>query len=240
MDRGEFPSQIASDEVEEVQHLHDRILAKLRSRGVACDSDGLNLEKRRAFMSVNCIEAGRLRCYDKIEALFFRQRFRAVLARLFAHQAREPDFMVERRQLLAHLAKRPQHGGHRPLGIACAAAPDFSIAKVAAKWVDRHALHAHGVRVRREEHAGLSSGRARPACDHIWAVWQDFAQLDFRANAFQKSGQPLSDLLFADTASSRLAMRIHAGNSHERLEKLYGGGRRVHTRVESTTLWTGF
>ena len=96
--------------------------------------------------------------------------------------------------------------------------------------------HAHRVRVGREEHAGLSRFRAGPAGDHVRTIRQDFAQLDFRADAFQKPGQPFRDPLFSHPAGPRFAVRIHAGNPHERLEKLYGGGRRVHTSVESMTL----
>ena len=80
--------------------------------------------------------------------MVFCEIARAPLAGFLAHEGHEIHRHRQIGEQFAVFMQRPQHGGHRPLGIARAAAPQPAVADFSAKWIDGHATDAHGIEVR--------------------------------------------------------------------------------------------
>jgi len=147
---GELCAEVAVDPVECAGELENRVFSALRHRAVRGAAAGAQSGPQRAFGGVDDVHRGRLA--DDREDILMRMVFgeipRSPLSGFLAHETHEIHRHGQIGEKLAIFMQRPQHGGHRALGVARAAAPQAAVADLPAEGIDGHAADAHGIEVR--------------------------------------------------------------------------------------------
>ena len=180
------------------------------------------------FVREDNLEVRRLTDHDKVEFLLRSQRFGPVLPGLLAHQSGEPDLVRQLGQNGTTFTQRPKHGGHRPLGVAGSATVELPVTDLAAERINCHSRHTHRVGVRGEKQTRLAA-RRRETPDDIRPARMHLAQSGLRTQRAEKIRDKFRAGLLADAVGAGVAVRIDAGNPHQRPGHFgHAAGRHTH------------
>ena len=217
---GKRAAEVVVEHVERAGELEDRVVAAFRLRAVGGLAGAAEGGPGGAFGDVDHLHRRRFADDGElvIRGVAAGEVLAAKLPGFLAHEGDEVDGDRRLRLERRGLAERPQHGGHRPLGVRGPAAPDPAVAEVAAERVDAHAVDADGVEVRAEQNPRAAVARGE-AGDQVGSARFDLVHDHLRAERLQPTAEEHRDLLFVGGIGAGGIVRIDRRDADEVLQK---------------------